>query len=119
MIDSIHTPATDREIETHEQIEARYARAYPPGTLVTCKVAISAHYSNYGGRPEIMLQPGTPCRVHASVPKVRMTAPDTAHDDKGYFLVVDFHSATTKQIERAGLNFINVAESDGARDESA
>jgi hypothetical protein len=71
------------------------------GDRLRVKEPVKAYYSNYGGKPEMILTPDIVGVAGAvKVPFV------TRHN--GYFVCVDFYYEATKQIERAGVNYENL-----------
>lgn len=80
-----------------------------PGDKVTCKHAVEAYYSNYGGNPVLNFTPGTVAVVASIAPKVRIVKPkdDPRYDGRDEFVVADY-TDERGQTQRVGLNFCNV-----------
>lgn len=76
------------------------------GDIVTCKVAVEAYYSNCGGNPRIVFEPGMRGVVVKVAPKVCIVRGPQC-DGESEFLVVDFDCPITLRKERVGLNFCN------------
>lgn len=70
----------------------------PNGTKVTCLLAVRAYYSNYGGRPVCIFNPGDEGIVITTAPAVRGHNRD--------FYVVDFQR--NGHTERVGLEKNNI-----------
>lgn len=78
-----------------------------PGDQVTCLHPVDAYYSDYGGNPKMVFQPGMTGTVASIAPKVRIVRGGPEHDGKDEFLVVDYQCPVTNQQQRVGLNFCN------------
>lgn len=76
------------------------------GSIVTCRHAVPAYYSEYAGLPKMEFLPGMRGEVKAIAPKVCIKASDKTHDSKDTFLVVDFYHPECGE-QRVGLNFCN------------
>jgi len=76
------------------------------GDKVTCKIATSAYYSNYGGNPVLTFLPGMVGTVASIAPKVRKVK-GPGLDGKDDFLVVDYPAPETGKTERVGLDYVN------------
>lgn len=82
---------------------------FKPGDKVTCKIPVEAYYSDYGGNPKMVFQPGMTGTVAAIAPKVRIVK-GPQYDGKDEFLVVDYHAPETNNQERVSLNFCNASK---------
>jgi hypothetical protein len=77
------------------------------GDKVTCKTAVPAYYSDYGGNPKMMFIPGTVGTVVCIAPKVRIIRHGPQHDSKEEMLVVDYDCPVTGKLQRTSLNLCN------------
>lgn len=84
------------------------------GMRVTCRVAVPAYYSGYGGKPVMVFRPGMIGIISRIAPKVVKTVPNKAAgiDGCNTFAVVDYDCPETGQSERVGLNLCNIVQVD-------
>ena len=70
------------------------------GQGVTCKKAVEAYYSNYGGNPVMIFHPNMRGEFQKLAPKVRGKNED--------FAVVDYYCPITEKTQRVGLDISNL-----------